>query len=411
MQNNKILFVIMPEKGHINPMIGIAQYLQAAGFELAFFTQEDTSEQLLKAGVHARIFADPSKEHIDKEFITRGKLFVEQLADKIWMHDWIKTLLIDSVPSQVERIHTAVKAFQPALIISDPMIYATPIVAHLTNIPWVGVSSSLNPVTPSSWRCELTKTLKALKNQSKSLFKSYGLTCDFKVSDAISPWLNIVFSTEAYTPRALSNNNFSFYVGHCFPLHNRGDETNFPFDKLRPDCKKVYMSMGSQIYYHPQLFNAIAAALYDDNIQLIFSINELMKTNFATELPDNVIAVDYAPQLQLLEHMDLTISHGGANSVMESLTHGVPVAIFPICNDQFFQAKFVMRAATGVALDPKRPSPKAYRKKLLPLLDPESPEKSNAKIIGHSFTQYGGAREAASLIEQLHKTKKPMLPT
>ena len=410
MPNNKILFALIPEKGHINPLIGVAQHLQAAGYELAFFAQTDISEQLNKAGLPQNVYTGAPSTNSDKDFITRGKAFVEQLKNKPWLRNWIKTLLIDAVPLQLKLIEAAALHFQPALIVTDPMIYASAIAAHRLNIPWAGISSSLNPVTPSAWQCELTHTLDTLDAPRKALFQSYGLKPRFKVSDAISPWLNIVFSTEAYISRELSENDFSFYAGHSFPLHSRGDETDFPFHRLIPGTKKVYMSLGSQIYYHPHLFSAIAQALLEKDIQLIFSLNELLSTPFAQQLPDNVIAVAYAPQLQLLKQVDLMVTHGGANSVMESLAHGVPVALLPICNDQFLQAKFVTRAGAGIVLDPTQPIPEVYRQQLLPLLDHQSPVSGQAAKIGASFHRYGGAKAAAKLIAQLHKTKKPMHP-
>ncbi|BAV08669.1 glycosyltransferase, MGT family [Filimonas lacunae] len=410
MQTKKILIVTIPEKGHINPMIGIAQHLQQAGFELAFFAQVDISDQLQAAGLHQQVFYDTTVVNVSEGFITKGKAFVEQLADIAWLRNWIKTLLIDAVPAQVQRIQQAVDAFEPDIIVTDPMVYAAAIVANRAGIPWAGVSSSLNPVTPDGWQCELTDTLDDLDYLRQELMTTPDWQPQFKVSDVISPWLNIVFTVEEYVSRRFSRNDFSFYVGNSFPAGKRGDEADFPFEKLLPGTQKIYMSMGSQIYYHPQLFRAVAEALYDEDIQLIFSINELYYTDFVNSLPDNVIAVPYAPQLQVLQHVQLLITHGGANSVMEGLANGVPVAVLPICNDQFLQAKFIEHAGVGVVLDPAQPSPSVYRQQLLPLLHNGAAEKERARLAGEAFRQKGGAAEAAQLIIQLYNTRKPLTP-
>ncbi len=410
MQNKRILVATIPEKGHINPMIGIAQHLQADGFELVFFSQQDISGQLQKAGLSVPVYSDPGAVNINESFVTRGKEFVERLADKAWLRHWIKTLLIDAVPAQVALLSAAVEHCRPDLIVADPMLYAVPIVAARCGIPWVGVSSSLNPITPHDWHCELTDTLDAFSEERSRLFADNGLKPHFKVSDAISSWLNLVFSTEAYMPRAVCGNDFSFYIGHSFPLHTRGDESDFPFDKLRADKKKIYMSMGSQIYYHPQLFSAVAEAFAKEDVQLIFSINELYHTSFRQTLPPNVLAVPYAPQLRLLPLMDLVITHGGANSVMESMGNGIPIAMLPICNDQFLQARFITRAGTGILLDPQKPDPVEYKAKLLPLLSSDAPERKAAALIGQSFRQHGGAKEGAVLIEKLYTSGQPLKP-
>lgn len=410
MQHKKILIVTIPEKGHINPMIGVAAHLQAAGFELAFFAQHDIAAQLHNAGIKARMYTPPAPADSSTEFVTRGKAFVEQLADKAWLRNWIKTLLIDVVPGQAQVLKAVVGEWQPDVIVTDPMIYAAPMVANQAGIPWAGISSSLNPVTPDHWQCELTDTLHQLHPQRQALLATPEWQPAFKVSDVISPWLNIVFTVEEYMPRETGNNYFSFYTGHSFPPGNRGDETAFPFHLLQPDKKKVYMSMGSQIYYHPHLFTAVAQALPDDDIQLIFAINELYDTPFRQTLPANVIAVPYAPQLQVLPHVQLVVSHGGANSVMESLASGIPVALLPVCNDQFLQTQFVTRAGAGIVLNTQNACPQTYRQQLLPLLQPHSPVVQQAAAIGNAFRRKSGPAEAATLIQQLYHTRRPVMP-
>jgi zeaxanthin glucosyltransferase len=410
MRSKKILFVTIPEKGHINPMIGVAQHLEQMGFELAFFSMQDISSHLKKAELRASAYFAPSSNNIDNNFITHGRDFVEKLADKNWMRQWIKTLLIDAVPEQMKHLYTIVDDFKPSLIVTDPMIYASALVADSLCLPWAGLSSSLNPITPNQWRCELTDTLDAFYKQRLKLFMHTNLTPTFKVSDLISPWLNIVFSTETYMPREICKNDVSFYVGDSFPKSARGDECEFPFEKLKPYTKKVYMSMGSQMYYHPKLFSVVAKALPEKHFQLIFSIGELMNTQFVNELPENVIPVPYAPQLQLLKQMDLLITHGGANSVLEGLAHGLPVALLPICNDQFLQARFISRAGVGIVLNPAASSPEHYRKQLLPLLEKQAPQKKAAMKIKESFARRGGAKEAANLIERLYTTQTPLMP-
>ena len=50
--------------------------------------------------------------------------------------------------------------------------------------------------------------------------------------------------------------------------------------------------------------------------------------------PGNVLVVPSVPMLALLPRLDAVISHGGMNTVCETLAHGVPLVLAPIRHDQ-----------------------------------------------------------------------------
>ncbi len=411
MDKGKILFVTLPERGHINPLIGVAKCLLDMNFGIAFFSQADISDQLEKAKIDCECYT--SNEHfvIPAEFMAHGASFAERIKDKEWLQQWIKILLIDSVPSQVNALGEVVEAYKPDVILSDPMVYATSIVAESKKIPWAGISNSLNPVTPKDWGSDLIETLDKYQSERLALFSSLQRDVKFCVCDLISPWLNIVFTSELYAPRNLSKNDFSFYVGSPFPLDGkRGDETAFPFEKLDKHKKKVYMSLGSMVYYHPILFKTVYKALEGFNVQLILSVGDLYFENFANNFSKDTIVLPYVPQLQLLEHIDLMVSHGGANSVLECLSKGIPLALLPICNDQFFQAKFLNRAETGIVLDANNPDVKVYREGLTRLLKDNNIYRKNAQLIKESLNNSGGVHKVAALACELLKTGQPLKP-
>ncbi|MBB5330419.1 glycosyltransferase [Tunturiibacter gelidoferens] len=51
-------------------------------------------------------------------------------------------------------------------------------------------------------------------------------------------------------------------------------------------------------------------------------------------IPSNVIVVDKAPQMELLKHSALCITHAGLNTALEALIQGVPMVAIPISYDQ-----------------------------------------------------------------------------
>jgi len=49
-----------------------------------------------------------------------------------------------------------------------------------------------------------------------------------------------------------------------------------------------------------------------------------------TKLPDNVLFLKTAPQLEILSKADLFITHGGLNSIKEAVYAGVPMLVYPV---------------------------------------------------------------------------------
>jgi zeaxanthin glucosyltransferase len=93
----RILFCVVPEKGHVNPCIGPAQHLQAADCEVAFYAPADISAQLEGAGDFT--FLGP-RETPERHDLSRGASFAANIRDAAWLRRWIHTLLIEYTPAQ-----------------------------------------------------------------------------------------------------------------------------------------------------------------------------------------------------------------------------------------------------------------------------------------------------------------------
>eukprot|EP00090_Calanus_glacialis_P024879 TRINITY_DN38607_c0_g1_i1.p1 TRINITY_DN38607_c0_g1~~TRINITY_DN38607_c0_g1_i1.p1 ORF type:complete len:264 (-),score=82.07 TRINITY_DN38607_c0_g1_i1:122-913(-) len=72
-----------------------------------------------------------------------------------------------------------------------------------------------------------------------------------------------------------------------------------------------------------------------------------------TNIPDNVLIVDWFPQHDLLVHPNtvLFVSHCGMNGVLESIYHRVPILAMPIFADQPDNAARIVERGLGLSLD------------------------------------------------------------
>src|SRR5688572_21603706 len=94
----RILFISIPEKGHLNPMIGPAAQLRDRGHTVAFFAGRDVSGQVRRAGLDVvsemLAQAPPTGEN-------RGDVFARQVRDRAWLRGWIKRLLVEQAEEQI----------------------------------------------------------------------------------------------------------------------------------------------------------------------------------------------------------------------------------------------------------------------------------------------------------------------
>ena len=389
----RILFCVVPEKGHVNPCIGPAQHLQAADFEVAFYAPADISAQLDGAGTFA--FLGP-RETPERHDLSRGASFAANIRDAAWLRRWIHTLLIDYTPAQVDGIRAVLRQWQPDVVVIDPLLYASAIAAELEKLPWVAMSNSLNPVLPDDLDSDLLRTVRWLAPERDRLFARYGLEARFRSCDILSPHLTLAFTTEDLVGKPPQGVEL---VGPALPAGPRGDETPFPWDRLDAAKPLVYMSLGSQLYYQPELFAKVIEATGGTSAQLVLSVGELVDTDLLPTADDRVIAVRYAPQLALLQRAQAFINHGGANSVMEALACGVPMLLSPFCNDQFHSAHFVEQAGAGRCLDLERATVQDIADAIDDLLRP-GPLRKRAAQIAASYKRDGSA-QAARLISEL----------
>lgn len=104
----------------------------------------------------------------------------------------------------------------------------------------------------------------------------------------------------------------------------------------------------------------IAAACADLDVQLIISTGRGYALNPA-HFAGRPIIVEFAPQLDLLKRAAVCITHGGMNTVMESLSCGVPMVTVPITNDQPAIAARVRRSGAGEVILPRHLTPGRMR--------------------------------------------------
>jgi MGT family glycosyltransferase len=158
-----------------------------------------------------------------------------------------------------------------------------------------------------------------------------------------------------------------------------------------PSTPLVYVSFGSFLSVRADVLARVVDALRALPVRVALAVGSADPAMLG-ELPPPWLVREFLPQVALLEHTAVAVTHGGNNSVTEALTAGVPMVVLPFSTDQFAGAAAVVDAGVGIALDPNSASPAELGAALAELLDGD--QARAAADLGRGLRERPGRRVA-----------------
>jgi MGT family glycosyltransferase len=128
----------------------------------------------------------------------------------------------------------------------------------------------------------------------------------------------------------------------------------------------IYLSLGSLGSADVALMRTLVAELAEAPCRFIVSKGP-QADEF--ELAPNMVGAEFLPQTAVLPQVDLVITHGGNNTVTESLFFGKPMVVLPIFWDQHDNARRLEETGFGIRVDTYAPEPAELRAAIGRLLD------------------------------------------
>ena len=161
----------------------------------------------------------------------------------------------------------------------------------------------------------------------------------------------------------------------------------------------LYLSLGSLGSADTGLMQRLIDTLDSSPHRAIVSMGPL---HDQLSLGDRMAGAEFLPQTSLLPHVDLVITHGGNNTIVESLHNGKPMIVLPLFWDQHDNAQRIEETGLGHRLDTYRHEPA----QLLDAIDQLLADRSLADRLNTISTRLqarNGVEEAATLIEAAAK--------
>jgi len=389
----KVLFTCQPALGHLHPLIPLGQALTDAGHEVAFAcapafcsTVKQQSFHCFPAGL------DWLVSEAENSFPKMKNMSLMEQSR------WFLTYVFANVTARamLRDLLTTARRWSPDLIVRDCWEFGGYVAAEKLNIPHA--SAGLGTFF----------SLQALREfigpQLKYLRRIAGLPLDPEL-ETLYRYLYIHFAPPSYLP-----SQDTVPVAHAFRLSlfdRTGNEQLPAWIENLSDFPTVYGTLGTVVNKVPGIFESILNALQDEPVNLVLTIGRDQDPAQFGPRPSNVYIERYIPQTLLLPHCDVVISHGGYNTFMAALSHGLPQLVIPLGADQLFHAQKCTALNVGITLSGEQANPQAIKDAVRTLLE-NSMYLENANRIKEEILAMPGPEQAVELLEQLTIENRPI---
>lgn len=362
--------------GPTNNCIGIADVLRRRGWRVVFIAEESFEGTFVEKGFEERLMrlAPPEEGGEEEDPGQFWKDFIRETAP-VFRQPTIEQLegfiaptfqaLVDGARYVDERLVEIIDDVRPDVIVEDNVVSFPALPA--SGLPWVRIVSCnpaeiKDPAVPpafsgyptadrSGWdefRAEYARVIGPLHESFDELCRERGaspLPALELMHD--SPDLNLwLYPAEADYLRAEP------LTGGWNNLESSIRATDaawqLPESLATAESPLVYLSLGSLGSGDVDLMRKLISSLADAPYRVIVSMGP---QHAELELAPNMIGEEFLPQTSVLPLVDLVVTHGGNNTVTESLHFGKPMVVLPLFWDQYDNAQRIDETGFGVRLD------------------------------------------------------------
>ncbi|WP_416042992.1 macrolide family glycosyltransferase [Bacillus halotolerans] len=393
----KVLILNFPAEGHVNPTLGITKAFADRGYDVHYISTEKYKERLEAVGATV---------HLHQDLL---RITPIQVASPNGILDFLKI----HIKTSLDILHVVKelsKSIQFDFVYYDKF-GAGELVRDYFNIPGISSSASflfdeehlkILPLHPDS---EVPLQLdKECENLLAEMKETYGVSPKNLVQFMNNKGeLNVVYTSRYFQPESDRFGDECLFIGPSFP--KRAAKTDFPVEQLK-DEKVIYISMGTVLDKTEEFFNLCIDAFSNFDGLVVIAAGEKADLTKLKQAPENFIIAPYVPQLEVLEHSDVFITHGGMNSVNEGIHFNVPLVVMPHDKDQPMVAQRLSELQAGYTISKDEVNAQLLKQGIEEVLQNDQ-YLEGIKRINQSFQECMDMDEVMERIDQLihQKTK------
>lgn len=336
--------------GHVNPMLGIVAELVARGHDVTFWAPRMFSDRIAETGAGYRPVVSTWESMSGGPPQMHGKEFVRAMG-----------LLLTETQALVPRLfeETSRAGEPPDVVLHDgTLAWWGRVLAHRWQVP--SVETWPNFVGNEHWSMKDYSRLNLL---SPRLWAFFVKVARYLRSEGITDIEGFTRGDQAAQrlvtlPRALQYAGDTFtdryaFVGPCLTARTFQGDWQPPADGRRV----LLVSLGTAYNDRPDLYRGIIDSAAEQPWHTVLSVGDQVDRDLLPPAPTNVEVHSTVPQLRVLEHASVFVTHAGMGSVLEALAAEVPLVAVPQMAEQQANADRIAQLGLGRRLASDDPDP------------------------------------------------------
>ncbi|HEX3384872.1 MAG TPA: macrolide family glycosyltransferase [Mucilaginibacter sp.] len=395
----RVLVVMMPAEGHINPTLGIIKELVENGDEVVYCCTEKYRTKIEALGAQFKAYSFNEATLLNNPDM---KPF-EIKHPYQFLYMVLKKIIQRFIPDVLNLIENETYDY----LIFDSLIgWGGQILGEKLGIPAVCSTTTFVFVEPLGSGNQLKDDDEEVKELYNGIMEmSQQTASQFNVAvpslaelSGHPGQLKLVYTSRYFQPMGDKLDDSYVFTGPS--IIPRKDAPAFAKESLHALYKQaVYISMGTILNKDLEFYKLCFMAFRDLPVQFILSSGKDTDLEpIADLIPDNFMIRPYLPQLEVLQGVDAFLTHAGMNSTSEALYYNVPLVMLPLTSDQPRVAGRVQELGAGVIVDKNNLTPDVLRTAVLEVLGNAS-YKEHAEVIGKTLRDAGGYKQAAIAIQ------------
>lgn len=434
----KILFTSMPAEGHVNPLTGLAKYLQAQGCDVRWYTGSSYAPKMAKLGIPFFPFrkaVEVTGENMEELFPEREK--IKGQVKKL-VHDMIN-VFIRQAPKFIDDMQNIHKEFPFDVVVAECTFTAIPLIKKVFKVPVVGIgivplvetSRDLAPpglgMTPSDTFTGRLKQrfLRFFTNEvlfRKANMETYKILDSYGVPHNRSNMFDIaVKSSDLYlqsgTPgfeyrRSDMGKNIRF-IGSLLP-YSPGKKT-IPWQdaRLKQYQTIVLVTQGTVEKDVEKLLVPTLEAFKDTSTLVICTTGGSQTEELKKRFPQrNLIIEDFIPFDNVMPYANVYITNGGYGGVMLGIENELPMVVAGVHEGKNEICARVGYFNLGINLATEKPTPVQIKNAVEKILA-NTMYRANVEKLSKEFNRYNpgelSARYITTLLSQPEKSRTAVI--